>query len=172
MKHLVLGGARSGKSQYAESWVKSREKTCVYIATGWAGDQEMSARIAHHKQQRKGHWHLVEEPLALSKVLLDYNQTHYAVLVDCLTLWLSNALTEHAWQNQKHALFDIINKLSCDVALVSNEVGSGVVPMGYLSRTFVDEAGWLNQALAKQCEWVSLVVAGLPMPLKRAGMKE
>ena len=166
MRHLVLGGARSGKSQFAEQWVKGQQKTPVYIATGWAGDEEMQARIEHHKNQRGSDWVLVEEPIALANTLKTYNTHQYAILVDCLTLWLSNALHQKVWQQEKQALMDVVAHLHCDIAFVGNEVGSGIVPLGSLSRAFVDESGWLNQALAKQCHQVSLVVAGIPMALK------
>lgn len=171
MKHLVIGGARSGKSAYAERLALAQHKRCFYIASGWAGDAEMAERISLHQQQRGGRWQLIEEPIRLASALKQLDGEGNIVLVDCLTLWLSNALHQQVWPQQKQALLAILPKLSCDIYLVSNEVGSGIVPLGELSRTFADEAGRLNQAVATLCEQVTLVVAGMPLPLKPAPYK-
>lgn len=177
MKHLVIGGTRNGKSAFAEKWLEATGKTCIYVATGWAGDEEMAQRIAHHKKQRASHWYVVEEPLQLAKVLELYNHKDYAVLIDCLTLWLSNALhgqhgddaatQKNVWAHQREAFLQCLEHLQCTLALVSNEVGSGIVPLGALTRSFADEAGRLNQRLAERCNVVTLLVAGIPMELKR-----
>lgn len=166
MKHLILGGARSGKSRFAEVAALAGDKRCFYIASGWAGDTEMAARIALHQQQRDKRWQLIEEPLMLASALRNLDAPGNAVLVDCLTLWLSNALHHQVWSEQRAAFMQVLPGLDCDVYLVSNEVGSGIVPLGELSRTFADEAGWLNQDVAQVCDAVTLVVAGLPLRLK------
>lgn len=187
MKALILGGARSGKSQYAEQQALSQaqlsqDKTCVYLATGTAGDKEMAARIDHHQRRRGSQWLLVEEPINLAQALHNIDSEDNIIVIDCLTLWLSNCLlaseqnnnhdsseksiNTHVITQQKEAFLDILPSLRSDVFIVSNEVGSGVVPLGKLSRDFVDHSGWLHQALAKLCDTVTLVVAGLPLVLK------
>lgn len=168
MKHLIIGGARSGKSAYAEGVALAHHGRCFYVASGWAGDAEMAERISVHQQQRDRRWHLIEEPLNLADALQKTDGEGNVVLVDCLTLWLSNALHQQVWPQQKKALLTILPLLRCELYLVSNEVGSGIVPLGELSRTFADEAGRLNQAVAALCERVTLIVAGLPLPLKPA----
>lgn len=169
MKELILGGARSGKSRLAEERARASGLQLVYIATGQAGDEEMMARIAHHRQRRGDQWLLVEEPFALAKVLEAQANSQTCVLVDCLTLWLSNCLlTEQTgyWEQQRSLLLDVLPRLPGRIILVSNEVGMGVVPMGEISRRFVDESGWLHQRLAEICDRVTLTVAGLPHTLK------
>ena len=165
-KQLILGGARSGKSRVAEEWAKVSGKQLIYIATGTGGDAEMTARIHHHQQQRGSEWHLHEEPEALADALQTYDNPQYCVVVDCLTLWLSNCLHGNNWQQQCDSFLAAFEQSQADILLVSNEVGSGVVPLGELSREFVDESGRLHQLLAKQCDAVSLIVAGLPLSLK------
>ena len=167
MKHLILGGARSGKSRYAEQLALANHKRLVYIATAEAADEEMAARIAQHQAQRSEHWHLVEEPLDLALRLSEFDDADTAILVDCLTLWLSNCLHHGVFERKRRELLERLPTLQSDLYLVSNEVGSGVVPLGQLSRMFVDNSGHLHQALATHCERVSLVVAGLPLELKR-----
>jgi adenosylcobinamide kinase/adenosylcobinamide-phosphate guanylyltransferase len=170
MTHLILGGARSGKSRHAESLALASGLSVVYLATGWAGDEEMAARIAKHCADRPADWLTVEEPCALAAAL----QTHAAkgrfVIVDCLTLWLSNLLAgeETRFQAERAALLDSLPGLPGTVCLVSNEVGQGIVPVNPLARRFVDEAGWLHQDLARLCERVVWVVAGLPQLLKNS----
>lgn len=166
MKELILGGARSGKSAYAERQALATGKTPVYIATGWADDPEMAQRIERHQLQRGDRWLLVEEPLHLAQALLAVDGESCAVVVDCLTLWLSNCLHMGDWQSAKTRLLQILPQLTADIYIVSNEVGSGIVPLGELPRLFVDESGWLHQSLAQVCDKVSLVVAGLPWHLK------
>ena len=166
MNQLILGGARSGKSRYAETLAQATGKQLIYLATGEPGDAEMQKRIAIHREGRASQWQTVEEPIALAERLVTMNEAGNAVVVDCLTLWLSNCLTAGVLNQQKDALMDLLPQLVCDLYLVSNEVGSGVVPLGELSREFVDQSGWLHQRLAEHCERVTLVVAGLPMTLK------
>lgn len=173
--HLVLGGARSGKSSFAESCAKTIEDSSncavVYVATATAGDGEMVNRIAHHQQQRPEHWLTYEEPVYLAQRLQTIQQQNpqAVILVDCLTLWLTNCLlSEDAelWSQQRQALLDTLARLTNPIIMVSNEVGWGIVPMGEINRRFVDEAGRLHQQLARLAQQVSLVVAGLPMQLK------
>ncbi len=177
MKHLILGGARSGKSAYAEEQAlahgarqhENQQSSCNfwYVATATlSDDQEMKQRIAHHQQSREGCWQLIEEPLNIAAVIRQHASSSDVILVDCLTLWLTNALLNQSWPTDKQAFVEAVANSSAQLYFVSNEVGSGIVPLGELSRQFVDESGWLHQALAKQCEHVSLIVAGLPLALK------
>ncbi|MFQ3172086.1 MAG: adenosylcobinamide kinase/adenosylcobinamide-phosphate guanylyltransferase [Oleispira sp.] len=181
--HLVLGGARSGKSRFAEQEAIESEKNVVYVATATVYDDEMQQRIDRHIDDRPDHWLTVEEPLLLAKVLRQYAREDTCLLVDCLTLWLTNVLmidqelakstVQGARQldvrslaDYKKELLETLTGLPGQVILVSNEVGQGIVPMGALSRRFVDEAGWLHQDIARMAHNVTLVVAGLPMVLK------
>ena len=168
-KHLVLGGARSGKSAFAERCAlqiaKDQNKQLVYVATAEAGDEEMRQRIERHQSDRDDLWLLTEQPLHLAQVLTQAN-TSQCLLVDCLTLWLSNCLHQNKWPEQKFVFIQALSTCPADIILVSNEVGSGVIPMGELSRTFVDELGWLHQEVAQICNNVNLIVAGLPVKLK------
>lgn len=141
----------------------------TYIATSQPLDEEMRQRIAHHRQRRPAHWQLVEEPLALARVLREHAAAQRCLLVDCLTLWLTNLLLQEDGQRleqERQALLEVLGELPGRLILVSNETGLGVVPMGELSRRYVDEAGWLHQALAKRSDRVQFCVAGLPMLLK------
>lgn len=165
-RELILGGARSGKSTLAEQRAVSSALELVYVATATAGDAEMSQRIAHHQQRRGAQWRLLEEPVALAQVLRQQQDPGRCIVVDCLTLWLSNCLHQQCWEQEKMQLLTVLPTLSGHIVLVSNETGLGVVPMGELSRQFVDEAGFLHQQLALLCQQVTLVVAGLPLALK------
>ncbi|MES1953628.1 bifunctional adenosylcobinamide kinase/adenosylcobinamide-phosphate guanylyltransferase [Salinisphaera hydrothermalis] len=166
--HLILGGARSGKSAFAEreALATSGAERFIYIATADAHDDAMAARIAHHRAHRDARWQTVEAPLQLGATLVQHDAPDTVILVDCLTLWLSNALAADCWEAERAGLIEALSACRGRVLLVSNEVGSGVVPLGELSRVFVDEAGRLHQALAGLCARVSLVVAGLPLDLK------
>ena len=168
--HLVLGGARSGKSSFAEKMAIESAKEVVYIATATIYDDEMQARIDRHIDDRPAHWLTIEEPLLLAQTLKQQAAEDKCLLVDCLTLWLSNVLMaeENAkeFSAYKEALLTVLPSLPGQIILVSNEVGQGIVPMGELSRRFVDEAGWLHQDIARLAQQVTLVVAGLPMKLK------
>ena len=169
MKKLILGGVRSGKSKLAEQHALATGLAVTYIATATGEDEEMRARIAHHQAQRPGHWQLVEEPFALAAALQRHAAADHCLLVDCLTLWLTNLLCvqdETRMQTEVAALLQILPALPGHIILVSNETGMGVVPMGELTRRYCDEAGRLHQALALCCERVILTVAGLPLHLK------
>lgn len=166
---LILGGARSGKSSLAERIAVASGMPVTYIATSQPLDEEMRQRIAHHRERRPAHWQLVEEPLALARVLREQAEPDRCLLVDCLTLWLTNLLLDadsERLQQERQALLDVLDELPGRLILVSNETGMGVVPLGELSRRYVDEAGWLHQALASRSERVQFCVAGLPMLLK------
>ncbi|EWH07534.1 adenosylcobinamide kinase [Pseudoalteromonas lipolytica SCSIO 04301] len=167
---LILGGARSGKSRFAEQLASNSGKSIIYLATANAGDNEMAERIARHQLERDGRWQVIEEPLQLAKVLKEHGKADRCILVDCLTLWLSNCLCQHGeayWLEQKAALLDVLKEFPCEVIFVSNEVGHGIVPLGELSRQFVDHSGWLHQSLAKQVARVEFIIAGLAQTLKR-----
>jgi adenosylcobinamide kinase/adenosylcobinamide-phosphate guanylyltransferase len=168
MQELILGGARSGKSTLAEQRAHSNGLSVVYLATATAGDAEMAGRIAHHQAHRPQTWQLVEEPIHLAQALMTHTSEDHCVLVECLTLWLTNLLTadETSMQQEQTALLEVLPTLPGNIILVSNEVGMGVVPMGELSRRFIDEAGRLHQQLAAICDRVTLVVAGLEQRLK------
>jgi len=180
MIHFILGGARSGKSRLAENVAKQTEltgSTVCYLATAQAQDEEMSQRIVQHQVERPQHWQLLESPLYLSEALQQALQSSDCVLVDCLTLWLSNCLCHQDnefYPQQKTAFIDFLKQFINDensykskkLIFVSNEVGHGIVPMGELSRQFVDQAGWLHQELAALANQVDFVMAGLPLTLK------
>ena len=194
--HLILGGARSGKSSFAEKFAKDLEQNeqsqVYYIATAQSLDGEMSARIKHHQEQRPDHWSLIESPIELanaikklivtdfehdknSNIHLDKSkqQKPMTILVDCLTLWLTNCLCsveKNSWLQEKKQFIDVLTEYEqtseINILLVSNEVGHGIVPMGELSRNFVDEAGWLHQDVAAIATRVDFVMAGIALSLK------
>ncbi|MDR9828924.1 bifunctional adenosylcobinamide kinase/adenosylcobinamide-phosphate guanylyltransferase [Vibrio sp. FNV 38] len=183
MISLVLGGARSGKSTYAEQLSRSLSKPqaghLYYLATAQALDSEMTRRIKHHQKQRDDDWILKEVPINIFSFLegLDHNDV---VLVDCLTLWLTNVImslgdsvtgepADQLIQQQVEKLLTALQSSRADIVLVSNEVGLGVMPLGEITRQFVDHAGWMNQAIAKIAQKVVLVTAGLPLTLKEVG---
>ncbi len=169
MLTLILGGARSGKSALAERLAIDSGREVVYIATAQALDDEMSERIAHHRARRPAEWISIEEPLVLAATLREHARDHRLLLVDCLTLWLSNLLGTGDTQRfvtERDALLDALAAVPGDVVFVSNEVGLGITPLGELTRRFVDEAGRLHQALAQCCDRVVFVAAGLPLTLK------
>lgn len=171
MHELILGGARSGKSRLAERLAMESGWPVTYIATSEPRDGEMSERIRQHRERRPAQWGLVEEPLRLAEVLQVHAAPEQCLLVDCLTLWLTNLLMLDDPQRlaaERDALLACLDKLPGRLLLVSNETGLGVVPMGELTRRYVDEAGWLHQALAARCQRVIFTVAGLPMILKGA----
>ncbi|EKT4522206.1 bifunctional adenosylcobinamide kinase/adenosylcobinamide-phosphate guanylyltransferase [Pseudomonas putida] len=169
MRNLILGGARSGKSHLAEQLAVASGLPVTYIATSQPLDGEMNERVQLHRQRRPSGWGLVEEPLALASVLHAQADTGRCLLVDCLTLWLTNLLMledDQRLAHERDALLDCLQTLPGTLILVSNETGLGVVPMGELTRRYVDLAGWLHQAVAERCERVVLTVAGLPLILK------
>jgi len=167
MKELILGGARSGKSALAERLAAESGLAVVYVATATAGDAEMAARIAHHRERRPAGWGMVEEPLYLAAALQEAAAAERCLLVDCLTLWLNNVIADAAlYRQERKALLQTLPGLPGRVILVSNEVGMGIVPLGELTRRYCDEAGRLHQELAQLCDRVSFVAAGLPLVLK------
>ncbi|RZL29310.1 MAG: bifunctional adenosylcobinamide kinase/adenosylcobinamide-phosphate guanylyltransferase, partial [Rubrivivax sp.] len=178
---FVFGGARSGKSALAERLAQASGKEVIYLATSHAGDDEMAARIAHHQARRPPHWRTVEEATALAATLRRLCTPERIVLVDCLTLWLSNLMfpahmdypevgpidLTPLFTTERAALLDFLDEpAAVDVIFVSNEVGMGIVPYGAVSRAYADEAGRLNQDVAARCERVLFVAAGLPLALK------
>ncbi len=164
---LVLGGARSGKSRHAEALVEAAAASALYVATAQALDDEMAERIRRHRQRRGARWTTVEEPLDLARGLVMESQEGRPMLVDCLTLWLSNLLLASRDVDAATAsLLDALSRLSAPVVLVANEVGLGIVPDNPLARAFRDHAGRLNQAIAAQADRVVFLAAGLPLVLK------
>ena len=167
---LVLGGARSGKSAFAERLIGDSGFARVYLATANPGDEEMRDRIARHRTQRGENWITVEEPLALADALTREAVHGRAVLVDCLTLWLSNLMSaDREPDAEAYRLLSFIGATKHPVVLVSNEVGLGLVPETPLGRKFRDAQGRLNQSVAAAVSEVVFVAAGLPLWLKRSG---
>jgi adenosylcobinamide kinase/adenosylcobinamide-phosphate guanylyltransferase len=169
MKRLILGGVRSGKSRLAERLALESGLPVTYLATALPGDAEMAARIEAHRKKRPQHWRLVEEPYRLAQALQQHAEAGRCLLVECLTLWLTNLLLDAdpgRYERERQALLDTLPHLPGELILVGNETNMGVIPMGELSRRFCDENGLLHQALAPCCEEVFLTVAGLPMQLK------
>ena len=181
MNELILGGARSGKSTLAEQRALASGLHVIYVATAQALDGEMKVRIAKHQARRPAEWGLVESPLDLATTLRQHAASDVCLLVDCLTLWLSNLLFAGEAARQADAgqqidcprlsgeiaaLEQTLPQLPGRVILVSNEVGWGIVPMNPVSRLFADEQGRLNQRVAAVCDTVTLVAAGLPITLK------
>jgi adenosylcobinamide kinase / adenosylcobinamide-phosphate guanylyltransferase len=169
MKTLVLGGVRSGKSRHAEALAREVARPITVIATGTAEDEEMAARIAAHRAKRPAHWCVIEEPLRLSSALPRAATAESVVIVDCLTLWVTNLLC-HAdpqlLETEIEALISILPGLPGTQVLVTNEVGLGIMPISDLARRFGDVAGNLHQRLAAICDCVVLMVAGLPLTVK------
>jgi adenosylcobinamide kinase / adenosylcobinamide-phosphate guanylyltransferase len=168
-KTLILGGVRSGKSRYAEELARSQPRAVTLIATAEARDEEMKARIDAHRRHRDARWRVIEEPLALAAALQAADSPATLVIVDCLTVWLSNLLCgkdADASRRETQALLDALASLAGDCILISNEVGFGIIPANALARRFGDEAGVLHQRLAVDCNRVVLMVAGLPLAVK------
>lgn len=168
-KTLILGGVKSGKSRLAEQRAIQSELAVCYIATARAEDKEMQQRIVVHQQQRPAHWNTVEVPLHLASTLQQQDAANTCILVDCLTLWLTNLLLaddESLLTTEIQKLLETLPTLQADIIMVSNETSMGIVPMGELTRRFCDEAGRLHQQLAVLMDNVILTVAGLPHALK------
>ena len=178
--HLILGGARSGKSSFAEACAKKmamqHNLKLHYVATATAFDKEMQKRIAHHQQLRQQEhllrWHEQECPTQLVDLLPTFSAQD-VVLIDCLTLWLNNLIfaqgeqpDETMLKKQIEEFVFAVEQCPAQLLMVANEVGLGIIPMGEVSRLFVDHAGWLNQKLAKGVQQVTFIAAGLPLPLK------
>lgn len=172
---FILGGARSGKSRLAlasaQRIASDNNSSLMFIATATANDEEMRKRIEKHQAERvstngENSWALVEEPLHLARALLQNDEQGKVILVDCLTLWISNCLHLKVWDDEKEALLNCLEKLKSTVIFVSNETGLGIVPMGELTRQYVDASGFFHQLLAQRCAHVVFTVAGLPHVLK------
>ena len=191
MRTLLIGGARSGKSALALRWSHERSSNVCTLVTGTESDPEMVARIAAHRRERPPHWRVREEPVYLGRALREeagsttqglasvppsLSAAAPLVLVDCLTLWISNCLwppgqvtadADYAiWRRERADFLDALSACKSDVIIVTNEVGTGIVPNNAASRVFRDEQGWLNQAVAAVCDEVFFVTAGLSMRLK------
>jgi adenosylcobinamide kinase / adenosylcobinamide-phosphate guanylyltransferase len=167
---LITGGARSGKSRYAEQRALEMGDRPLYLATAEAKDEEMARRIAQHQKRRGTQWRTIEEPLELAEALLAQRGKIDCALVDCLTLWISNLLIRHDEKYASEKVEELIKKLpqsNFHLVFVTNEVGWGIVPDNPLARKFRDLAGWTNQQMANAVNEVILMVAGMPMILKK-----
>jgi len=171
--HLILGGARSGKSAFAEKLALESGLPVTYIATAQVYDKEFGARVAHHKTRRPVHWNTIEQPFNLGSTLQAHAKTGGLLIVDCLTLWLAQCICPDCerpdglnWEHERSALLNALPALPGTILLVSNEVGMGIVPLGEINRQFQDEQGRLNQAVAQLAGKVSFIAAGLPLTLK------
>jgi adenosylcobinamide kinase/adenosylcobinamide-phosphate guanylyltransferase len=164
---LVLGGARSGKSSFAEQITVAHPRGCVYVATAEIGDEEMAERVRKHQARREAHWRTIEAPLELAPAIVAQTEQGAAVLVDCLTLWLSNLMAaSRDPDTETEALVRALGQAGGPVVFVSNEVGLGIVPDNALARAFRDHAGRINQRIAAVANNVFFVAAGLPLRLK------
>ena len=166
---FVLGGARSGKSAFAEKLTldQSNSSKCIYLATSQIWDEEMRARVDLHKDRRGSEWETIEAPLALAETLLEQSQKGVPILVDCLTLWLTNLMMEERDISAEcDSLIKAISTINTPIIFVSNEVGQGIVPDNKMARDFRDHAGILHQKLASAVDQVYFVTAGLPSKLK------
>ncbi len=172
MRHLVLGGVRSGKSTFSERWITEQSEAVTYIATSQIWDEGMAKRVEKHKAYRPDHWRVIEEPVALAKTLLAVQKQSpkSGVIVECCSLWLTNLLCQED-EVQKEAEIEAfvtaVDQFKSPLIMVSAEVGLGILPMNELARHYTDEIGVLNQRLATLCEHVTFVAAGLPMALKK-----
>jgi adenosylcobinamide kinase/adenosylcobinamide-phosphate guanylyltransferase len=165
--YLILGGARSGKSRHAESLAEAHRGECIYVATAEEGDEEMRGRISEHRARRGVRWRTIEEPVRLAEMLERECRADRFVLVDCLTLWMSNLMLRgKPVRPAVERLSGLLPAIEGTLALVSNEVGLGIVPDSDLGRRFRDEAGFAHQRLAAVCDEVILMVAGLPLTIK------
>lgn len=171
--HFVLGGARSGKSAYAEQLALTSQLAVTYIATAQVYDDEFAQRVAHHQARRPKDWQIIEAPFNLATTLETHATENSCVIVDCLTLWLAQCICPDcelpetvSWEKERAALLTVLPNLKGNVILVSNEVGMGIVPLGEINRQFQDEQGRLNQSVAKLANKVSFIAAGLPLTLK------
>ena len=179
MIHFVLGGARSGKTRYAENLARQFEeqgKKVIYLATAKKEytnekgqsvlDNEMMQRIEKHQSDRPSHWQTVETPIELSQTLSELNGSQVCILVDCLTLWTLNLQEAGVLSSEKQQLMTTLPNLAAEVILVSNEVGLGVIPLGSFARKYVDQLGWLHQELAEIADRMTFMVAGQPLAIK------
>ena len=192
--HLILGGARSGKSAYAEKLAIETGLPVTYIATAQVYDGEFKQRVQHHKDRRPIDWHLIEAPYFLSTALQDFfaqitakqsgqigqtgqsgqsGQNRQCIMIDCLTLWLAQCICPDCaptdgvdWPQQRALFLENLPTFDAEIIIVSNEVGMGIVPLGVINRQFQDEQGRLNQAVAAIADKVSFIAAGFPIHLK------
>jgi len=179
-RRLIIGGARSGKTAHALALAKSlseaRGANVIYVATAQALDREMQHRISLHRAERPATWRTLEAPTGLAQALRA-QETSSVLVVDCMTLWLSNALLKDfreeaptaelpAWESERAEFLQWLQAVRSDVLLISNEVGAGIVPLAPVARRFQDEQGRLNQMVAARCDEVTLVVAGIAVPIK------
>lgn len=171
--HLILGGARSGKSAYAEKLAMDSNLPVTYIATAQVYDAEFGSRVAHHKIRRPAHWQTIEQPFNLGETLKNHAKPGQCLIVDCLTLWLAQCICPDCnrpeslnWLTERTNLLETLPLLEGTILLVSNEVGMGIVPLGEINRQFQDEQGRINQAVAQLADNVSFIAAGLPLTLK------
>lgn len=169
IKTLILGGVRSGKSRLAETMALQSGKTVTYIATATADDAEMAARIARHRKRRPADWGLVEEKIHLAGAVESHAAADTCLLVDCLSLWVTNLLMserEALMTREIEFLIDTLRRCPGELVMVSSECNMGVIPMGELSRRYCDRIGVLHQQVAAVSQRVVLTVAGLPLYLK------
>jgi len=171
--HLILGGARSGKSTFAEKLAIESNLPVTYVATAQIYDDEFKQRVQMHKDSRPEHWKTIETPHELAAALSKETTPNNCVIIDCLTLWLAQCICPECappegvnWQDERHKFLDILSETKNKLILVSNEVGMGIVPLGAINRQFQDEQGRLNQAVAKLADEVFFIAAGLPIKLK------
>lgn len=168
MIELIAGGARSGKSTYALKTAEAKPGNKIFIATATADDDDMKERIIRHQAERNQDWRLVEQPQYLANVVGQFGSAD-VLLIDCLTLWLSNWLCSERydqWEMEKKQFLRALIDTEAEVFLVTNEVGLGVVPANQLSRRFVDQSGWLHQDIAGIADKVTMIMFGLPCCLK------
>ncbi len=172
---FITGGARSGKSGFAEKLALAFGEPLGYLATAQTFDEEMNLRVRRHRERRGSEWHLIEEPIHLAQALERCDGKYQAILVDCVTLWLSNLLfiykddgrdCEVLIQEDVQGLKNSLHSMVTPVILVSNEVGQGIVPDNHLARLFRDVAGITNQRLAAAADEVHVVISGIPLKLK------
>lgn len=169
MRHLILGGVKSGKSRHAEQLAHTSGLAVVYVATAQVRDEEMRARVARHRARRPAQWQVIEARHDLAAVLQREARADRCILVDCLTLWFTQLLCEAdetVLRNERQSLLEVLPGLPGKIILVSNETNMGIVPLGELSRRYCDEMGRLHQQLGAICERVTLLVAGLPLSVK------
>lgn len=172
-KHLILGGARSGKSAYAEKLASALELPVTYIATAQVYDEEFEQRVLHHQTRRPPYWATIESPFYLAETLREHDAPEQVIIVDCLTLWLAQSICPDCdqpdalvWETERENFLKVLPTLKSQIFIVSNEVGMGIVPLGEINRQFQDEQGRLNQAAAKLADQVTFIAAGLPLKLK------
>jgi len=176
--YLILGGARSGKSLFAEKIAAEKLTSqaglqVTYVATAQVYDDEFAARVQHHQDRRPANWQLVEEPHKLTQTIARLATKNQCLIIDCLTVWLAqwicsecNPPNDSSWQLEREAFLTLLPTLPGTIVLVSNEVGMGIVPLGEINRQFQDEQGRLNQAVAQVADHVTFIAAGLPLKLK------